>query len=134
MGINGHMNITSVWASASSNKRRFEKVVYGYAVIQALSKSNRINRMESHICHWQITVIAVKPRTFGLALLKNLAYWEKAKWRVAKCKEAKRKAAYPSSVPIPEPTTTSLRKCIPDTTREIATFAARTISTGISSG
>jgi hypothetical protein len=42
-----------------------------------------------------------KPRAFGLALLKNLAYWEKAKWRVAKCKEAKRKAAYPSSVPIP---------------------------------
>jgi hypothetical protein len=65
------------------------------------------------------------------AFPSGLAYWEKSKWRVAKCKEAKRKAAYPSSVPIPEPTTTSLRKCIPDTTREIATFAARTISTGI---
>jgi hypothetical protein len=39
LGINGHMNITSVWASASSNKRRFEKVVSGYAVIQELNIS-----------------------------------------------------------------------------------------------
>jgi hypothetical protein len=34
MGINGHMNITSLEASASSNKTIFEKVATGCAVIQ----------------------------------------------------------------------------------------------------
>ena len=47
---------------------------------------------------------------------------------------ANRKAAYPSSAPIPEPTSTSLKKCIPTTTRDNATFAASTSSTGIISG
>src|ERR1700691_1968159 len=66
-----------------------------------------------------------------IQFVAEAASLEKAKCRVAKCKQATRKAAYPSSPPITEPATTSLRKCIPDTTREIATFAAKKISTGI---
>ena len=44
------------------------------------------------------------------------------------------KATYPRSDPIAEPTSMSLRKCIPTMTREIATFAASTSSSIIASG
>ena len=43
-------------------------------------------------------------------------------------------ATYPSTAPMPEPTSTSLKKCIPTTTREMATFAASTSSKGRASG
>jgi hypothetical protein len=36
MGINGHMNITSASRPHQAIKRRFEKVVDGFPVIQAL--------------------------------------------------------------------------------------------------